>query len=197
MQLDAAHTAAGGLLYRAFTQDAARHMVMLVECWDARNEADDPWHDFMHELVSIHPSMNSARYTLLSDMQKGILKAAKEALPLMHRALCSKHMQANVIKVAGTAMLPVFEEAAFATRPEKFIKAMEKATPKLTNYLTVEHPKEEWAKLYHPGEMGGKMASSVRHRNTFAHFFLAYLSNLIRFKLPYHFIGSGSDEWRG
>jgi hypothetical protein len=44
----------------------------------------------------------------------------------MNRALCSEHMKANVIKVAGTAMLPVFEEAAFSTRPEKFIKAMEK-----------------------------------------------------------------------
>ena len=88
-------------------------------------------------------------------------------------------MKANVIKVAGTAMLPVFEEAAFATRPEKIFKAMEKATPKLKNYLTVELSKEEWAKLFHPGEMVGKMASSVSDRNTFSHFFFTYFSNSI------------------
>lgn len=135
-------------------------MVMLIEWWDARNEADEPWYDVLRQLALLYPSMNSARYTLLSDMQKGIEKAAKATLPLMNRALCCDHMKANVIKVAGTAMLTVFEEAAFATRPDKFLKAMEKATPKLTNYLTVEHPKEEWAKLFHPGDMGGKMASS-------------------------------------
>jgi len=155
-------------------------MVMLLEWWDARNEADEPWYDVLHGLVDLYPSMNSARYTLLSDMQKGILKAAKAALPLMNRALCCEHMKANVIKVAGTAMLPVFEEAAFATRPDKFFKAMEKATPKLKNYLTVEHPKEEWAKLFHPGEMGGKMASSVSDRKTYAHFLFTYFSNSIR-----------------
>jgi hypothetical protein len=61
-------------------------MVMLLEWRDARNEADEPWYDVLHGLVNLYHSMNSARYTLLSDMQKGILKAAKAALPLMNRA---------------------------------------------------------------------------------------------------------------
>jgi len=45
-------------------------MVMLLEWWDARNEADEPWYDVLHGLVDLYPSMNSAQYTLLSDMQK-------------------------------------------------------------------------------------------------------------------------------
>ena len=135
---------------------------MLLERWDPRNEADEPWIDFFGELVSLYPTMNSSEYALLADMQKGISKAQKLKLPNMCRTICYEHMKLNVAKIAGNAMLQVFEKAAYATRPDVFDKAMEKATPKLRVYLTDTYPFCEWAKLFRPHFMRGKMASSVR-----------------------------------
>mmetsp|Transcript_72673 Transcript_72673/g.142270 ORF Transcript_72673/g.142270 Transcript_72673/m.142270 type:complete len:774 (-) Transcript_72673:146-2467(-) len=159
VQLDACHTDDGGLLYRAFTADAAKHQVMLLENWDARNEADHPWLDFFTELKLLYPRMNHSDYTLLSDMQKGIRKAAELLMPDMKRFMCIKHMKENVAKAAGIKMVSVYEKAAYATNENQFSKAMTDATPKLKKYLTEAHTPDTWSKLHRKGDMGGKMAS--------------------------------------
>ncbi len=63
------------------------------------NETKESWGNFWKFAVKQHPLINDASITLITDQDKGSIKAIKTYLPNVHHFHCSWHRKGNIIKI--------------------------------------------------------------------------------------------------
>ena len=165
VQIDACHCDNGGLLFRAFTKDAAQHLVPLLQTFTIENETEPSWSAFLHELCKLYPPAKTANITFLADMHPAISASLRSVTPEANRRKCYDHLKTSVVANAGIAMVGVFEEAAYAPTKEKYDAAMKNASPKLLRLLTQTHKPKEWAAHLLPPGVDDMASSGVEGMN--------------------------------
>ena len=102
VQVDACHPDNGGILQKACMQDAGLHTVELLDRFSAQSECDESWLAFAKQLLLLYPSLDNPKFSLMSDMAKGIENAFGSVFANLGRVICFDHMSGNVIKTAGS-----------------------------------------------------------------------------------------------
>ncbi|KAJ9545219.1 hypothetical protein OSB04_024926 [Centaurea solstitialis] len=111
----------------------------------------DNWKWFMECVIGDIGFSDGHGLTIISDQHKGLLKAAKEVLPLAEHRQCARHIYQNFRKRhTGVLFKNLFWKASKATYPEKFMQVMEEikqADHQAYDYLMKTDPKS-WSRAY-------------------------------------------------
>ncbi|XP_050229266.1 uncharacterized protein LOC126678406 isoform X2 [Mercurialis annua] len=115
-----------GILLCAVGKDGNNHMFPIA--WAIVDVEDkDNWRWFLHCLVEALDLKNGVGLTIISDMQKGLVTAAKEAVPEAEHRWCARHVYANWSKDwRGGELKQKFWACAWSTYEEEFIDNLNK-----------------------------------------------------------------------
>jgi MULE transposase domain len=113
------------------------------------SENADSWTWFIEQLVlgcpainqSVHVGQTTVQPTVMSDRDKGLLKAEIEAIPNAHRAFYCWHLAENVKNKFGQAARKEFWGLVYVQTESQWKKALEKleeARGKVSIYLYLE-----------------------------------------------------------
>ena len=102
VQADGAHTSFGKYtLFSAYTTTANANMSPVAFGLIFGNENIKNWTLFWNFVTSVHPSINRPQVTIMTDQDKGSIKALAQCIPLAHNFHCSYHRRENIIKACG------------------------------------------------------------------------------------------------
>jgi hypothetical protein len=71
------------------------------------NENATSWMEFWRFIVQMHPSINRADITIVTDQDKGSMVAIEENLPAVGHFFCEWHRRKNIIKQCGGSSVRV------------------------------------------------------------------------------------------
>ncbi|XP_012843168.1 PREDICTED: uncharacterized protein LOC105963322 [Erythranthe guttata] len=125
--LDGTHlkTAKGGVLLTAIGVDGNNCMYPFAYAMVIK-ENTKTWEWFVSLLIDDLGIKNSFGYTIISDKQKGLIKAIENLLPNSEHRFCLRHMYNNFkMKHKGLALKDLLWRAATSTRVADFNRVME------------------------------------------------------------------------
>ena len=67
------------------------------------NENSASWKAFWHFIIKMHPSINRADITIVTDQDKGSTGAIEEILPSGGHFFCSWHRRKNIVKMCSAS----------------------------------------------------------------------------------------------
>ncbi|XP_057756399.1 uncharacterized protein LOC130975657 [Arachis stenosperma] len=140
----------GGQILTACAQDANNHIfVVAYAIVDVKNK--DNWKWFLDLLQLDLGNYNDNKLCIISDMQKGLIPAVKEVMPMAQHRFCVWHLWQNFSKQWGITELKdlVWECARSRTRNEfeRNMKRVKVINEQAWQYLE-KWPKEVWTKAY-------------------------------------------------
>ena len=149
-------------LLLAVTIDANGKTLLLA--WSiVESENASSWEYFLFNLLQAIPEMGSEGMTLMSDRDKGLVKASENLPVTIIRAYCCQHLKENLVTAHGRGLSNLFWAVARAPSVESFEAAMMKIQEvKQTAevYLRNVDP-TLWAKAYFPGKRYGHDTSNI------------------------------------
>ena len=102
VQADGAHTSFGKYtLFSAYTTTANANMSPVAFGLIFGNENIKNWTLFWDFVSNVHPTINRPQVTIMTDQDKGSIKAVAQCIPLAFNFHCSYHCRENIIKACG------------------------------------------------------------------------------------------------
>ena len=102
VQADGAHSTFGKYtLFSAYASTANGNMSPLAFGILFGNEDTKNWAAFWNFVLSVHPSIDSPKITILTDQDKGGIAAVAQELPSAAQFHCSFHRRQNILKTLG------------------------------------------------------------------------------------------------
>lgn len=161
LNIDARNHQHGGHMYIVTGFDSGRHLVPLLHKWSAKNESTETWSNVGNEILAIYgESVNNSEMGAISDRDKGLASGFFGALTEINDVVCYNHLLRDVGTYCGPESMKAFSKMVFATNRDRFLRAKNKANPKLIKYLS-SMPEATYAKSFHKICMEGRVASSV------------------------------------
>ena len=156
-------------LLLAVTIDAAGHNLLLA--WSVvESENESSWEYFFHQLQIAIPAIRSEPTILISDRDKGLIKASEILSPVVLRAYCCQHLKENFTKDYGKGMESIFWAIARARLPADFEREMgelKAKKPAAEDYLRKIDP-VLWTAVFfpqNPGRVGHDTSNIVESVN--------------------------------
>ncbi|KAK8954292.1 hypothetical protein KSP39_PZI002057 [Platanthera zijinensis] len=152
IDLDGTHlkTSNGGVLLCAVGIDGNKGMYHVAYAIVLK-ENRKSWEWFIGLLILYLKIENSYTWIVLSDKQKGLLRAVEELLPNSEHRFCVRHMYSNFKQIhKGVQLKSLFWKAASATRLVDFNSEMEKCKAlniEAFNWVRARHPRN-WARSH-------------------------------------------------
>lgn len=149
-------------LLLAVTIDANGKTLLLA--WSiVESENAASWGYFLSNLLQAIPEMGTEEMTLMSDRDKGLVKASEDLPATIARAYCCQHLKENLVTAYGRGLSNLFWAVARAPSVESFEAAMVKiheVKPAAEIYLRDAEPRL-WAKAFFPGKRFGHDTSNI------------------------------------
>ncbi|KAL0219765.1 hypothetical protein P9112_005418 [Eukaryota sp. TZLM1-RC] len=149
-----------GVLLVATTVDAAGHTFPLA-FGVVENEHYDSWKWFIEELKKV---FDLTGITVISDRQKGLIKAVGETLQTSAHAFCVKHLADNANGKGSKKARPfIFRLAKCGSKVEyeKLLREMTLVSPAAANYIRNTAEPHHWVEYQFPGNRCGHVTSNI------------------------------------
>ncbi|KAL0207268.1 hypothetical protein P9112_011896 [Eukaryota sp. TZLM1-RC] len=149
-----------GVLLVATTVDAAGHTFPLA-FGVVENEHYDSWKWFIEELKKV---FDLTGITVISDRQKGLIKAVGETLQTSPHAFCVKHL-ADYANGKGSKKTRPFifrlAKCGSIVEYEKLLREMTLVSPAAANYIRNTAEPHHWVEYQFPGNRCGHVTSNI------------------------------------
>jgi len=146
----------------AVSVDANNHAVMIA--WAiVEGESESSWRWFLSHLHTGIPNINNPLTTMISDRDKGLLKADNE-IPLVNHALYVEHISRNLQNTYGLPSRLIFNQQIRHVLTEQKVQAgfaaVHDTSPNAAEYLE-DIPLILWSSLYLLGKRYGHNISNL------------------------------------
>ncbi|KAL3838818.1 hypothetical protein ACJIZ3_023409 [Penstemon smallii] len=143
-------TSRGGVLLKAIDVDGNNSMYPIANAMVLK-ETRKSWEWFVSILIEDLDMGNSHAWTIMSDKQKGLIKAIQNLLPNAEHRFCVRHMYNNFKKKhKGLQLKELVWKAASSTRMTDFTRVMDQlksVDQKAYDWLR-ERPPMQWSKSH-------------------------------------------------
>ncbi|KAL0205622.1 hypothetical protein P9112_000929 [Eukaryota sp. TZLM1-RC] len=147
-------------LHFTTTVDAAGHTFPLA-FGVVENEHYDSWKWFIEQLKKV---FDLTGITVISDRQKGLIKAVGETLQTSAHAFCVKHLADNANGKGSKKARPfIFRLAKCGSKVEyeKLLREMTLVSPVAANYIRNTAEPHHWVEYQFPGNRCGHVTSNI------------------------------------
>ncbi|KAK8586627.1 hypothetical protein V6N13_010215 [Hibiscus sabdariffa] len=136
-----------GQLLTAVARDGNDQMFPIAWAVISGQEDTDNWKWFLELLMNDLDIVDGIGLTIISDMQKGLMKAINDLLPFVEQRMCARHIYARWGKRFKDPELKLlFWICAKSPNQQEFLKHMEVLKKK--NEVAYDYLRENWNPLY-------------------------------------------------
>ncbi|KAK8632441.1 hypothetical protein V6N13_072832 [Hibiscus sabdariffa] len=136
-----------GQLLTTVARDGNDHMFPIAWAVISGQEDTNNWKWFLELLMNDLDIVDGIGLTIISDIQKGLMKAINDLLPFVEQRMCARHIYARWGKRFKDPELNLlFWICAKSPNQQEFLKHMEVLKKK--NEVAYDYLRENWNPLY-------------------------------------------------